>query len=269
MNEGRTERSGVTGLGRPAGSVVVVGAAQGIGQAVARRLAREPGVTRLVLADIRGDAVATLADELATTTGIEVEPVTVDVTSTASIDQLVTLAPDADRLAVVAGIFRASPSLEVGWDEFAQVTSVNLLGNFFVAQAFARCMVERGGGSIVAVASIASRMPRMRQAAYAASKAGMRQALRVLALETVPLGVRINFVSPGPTDTPMMRDLAADHDFGELSTGDLTVFRPRIPNGRVATPEDVADGVAFLLSDAAGHIALHDLHIDGGESLGL
>ncbi|MBX3029624.1 MAG: SDR family oxidoreductase [Chloroflexi bacterium] len=257
------------GSTRSAGTVVVVGAAQGIGQAVARRLAREPGTTRLVLADIRGDAVTILAAELATTTGIEVEPVTVDVTSVASIDGLVARAPDASRLAVVAGIFRASPSLEVGWDEFTQVTSVNLLGNFFVAQAFARCMVERGGGAIVAVASIASRLPRMRQAAYAASKAGMRQALRVLALETVPLGVRINFVSPGPTDTPMMRDLAADHDFAELSTGDLTVFRPRIPSGRVATPEDVADGVAFLLSDAAGHIALHDLYVDGGESLGL
>jgi 2,3-dihydro-2,3-dihydroxybenzoate dehydrogenase len=262
MKEGSVVGGGV-------GSAVVVGAAQGIGRSVAHRLAAEPGVRRLVLADIRTEAVTSLAQELSGSAGVDAVPVTVDVTSLDSIAELVARAPDADRVAVVAGIFRATPSLEVGWHEFDEVLRVNLLGAFFVAQAFARPMVARRRGSIVAVTSIAARMPRMRQAAYSASKAGVRQALRVLALETVPLGVRINFVSPGPTDTPMMRDLAADHDFAELSRGDLGAFRPRIPAARVATPEDIADSVTFLLSDAAGHIAMHDLHVDGGETLGL
>jgi 2,3-dihydro-2,3-dihydroxybenzoate dehydrogenase len=121
----------------------------------------------------------------------------------------------------------------------------------------------------VGIASIASRVPRMRQAAYSASKAGMRQALRVLAMESVPLGVRINAVSPGPTDSPMMRRLAADHaSVDDLAHGSSEVFRPRVPDGRVARPEQVAAATAWLLSPEAEHVAFHDLHVDGGESLG-
>ena len=110
----------------------------------------------------------------------------------------------------------------------------------------------------------------MRQAAYCASKAGMRQALRVLALETVPAGVRINFVSPGPTDSPMMRSLAADHSsVDDLAVGSPPAFRPRIPSGRVGRPSDIAAAVEFLLSPASEHVAMHDLYVDGGESLGI
>ena len=260
-----------TSTGQPTdrGTTVIVGAAQGIGAAVARRLAVAGEADRLVLADIRADATETLAAEIRSVAKIDVRTRVVDISSHEAILDLVEATPDARRVAIVAGIFRASPSLETTWPEFEAVLNVNLLGTFFVAQAFARQMIANGGGSIVAVCSIAARMPRMRQAAYSASKAGMRQALRVLAMETVPLGVRVNFVSPGPTDTPMMRDLVADHDFDDLARGSTNVFRPRIPSGRVATPEDVAQGVAFLLSDAAAHVAFHDLYIDGGESLGL
>jgi len=251
------------------GCTVVVGAAQGIGEAVARRLAVERPAERLVLADIKEGAVEDLAEELTAKTGCAVSAMGVDITSAASIRQLVDVAGDTRHLVTVAGIFRATPSLDVDWDEFASVLNVNLMGTYFVAQAFAAGMAARGGGSIVAVCSIAARMPRLRQAAYCASKAGMRQALRVLAMETVPLGVRVNFVSPGPTDTPMMRDLSADHGLADLAKGDTVAFRPRVPAGRVATPGDIAAGVAFLLSDDAAHIAMHDLYVDGGESLGV
>jgi 2,3-dihydro-2,3-dihydroxybenzoate dehydrogenase len=170
----------------------------------------------------------------------------------------------------VAGIFAASPASETTRDEFDRILAVNLVGDFLVAQAYAREMVRRGRGAIVGVTSIASRIPRMRQAAYAASKAGLRQALRVLAMETVPHGVRINTVSPGPTDTPMMRSLAADHaTVDDLAAGSPEAFRPRVPAGRVARPDQVAAAVAFLLSPDAEHIAFHDLYVDGGESLGV
>lgn len=251
------------------GTTVVVGAAQGIGAAVARRLAREPWTDRLVIADIRLDAVEALAAELRAD-GRRVDPYPVDVTDDASIAALVAQSREAERLAVVAGIFTASPVLDTTRDEFARILGVNLMGNFFAAQAYAREMVQRGHGSIVGVASIASRMPRMRQAAYGASKAGMRQALRVLAMEVVPQGVRVNTVSPGPTDTPMMRSLAADHaSVDDLATGSPDAFRPRVPDGRVARPEQVASAVAWLLSPDSEHVAFHDLHVDGGESLGI
>ncbi len=250
------------------GTTVVVGAAQGIGEAIARRLAREPWTERLVIADIRGELVEALAADLRAQ-GHTVDAFEVDVTDDASIAALVAASREAERVAVVAGIFMAAPSLETTRDDFARILGVNLVGNFLVAQAYAREMVPRGHGAIVGVASIASRIPRMRQAAYSASKAGLRQALRVLAMETVPLGVRINTVSPGPTDTPMMRTLAADHgSVDDLAVGSPEAFRPRVPDGRVARPEQVAAATAYLLSPDAEHVAFHDLHVDGGESLG-
>jgi 2,3-dihydro-2,3-dihydroxybenzoate dehydrogenase len=110
----------------------------------------------------------------------------------------------------------------------------------------------------------------MRQAAYCASKAGMRQGLRVLGMEVAADGVRINTVSPGATDTPMMRALAADHDsVDDLAHGTLEAMRPRIPSGRVARTADIAGAVAYLLGPEAEHIFLQDLVIDGGELLGM
>ncbi len=95
-------------------------------------------------------------------------------------------------------------------------------------------MVRRRSGSIVAIGSISGRFPRMGQIAYGAAKAGMRQALRILALETVPLGVRINLVSPGPTETEMMHKLMADHpDLENLAAGNLDSFRPAVPHAHV------------------------------------
>jgi 2,3-dihydro-2,3-dihydroxybenzoate dehydrogenase len=235
---------------------------------VARRLVREPWTEHLVLADIRQDMAMRLAAELATDAR-RVDARHVDIADPRSIEALVSGTRETERVALVAGIFRAVPSLETEWSDFESILGVNLIGTFFAAQAYAREMVQRRSGAIVAVASIAARMPRMRQAAYCASKAGMRQALRVLAMETVPLGVRINIVSPGPTDTPMMRDLARDHPVDDLAQGSPESLRPKIPDGRVAQPEQVAAAVSYLLSPDADHVAFHDLYVDGGESLGM
>jgi 2,3-dihydro-2,3-dihydroxybenzoate dehydrogenase len=110
----------------------------------------------------------------------------------------------------------------------------------------------------------------MRQAAYSASKAALRQALRVLAMEVADRGVRINTVSPGPTDTEMMRQLSGDHAaIDDLALGSLEAMRPRIPAGRVALSSEIAYAVTFLLSSASSHVQMADLVIDGGELLGM
>jgi len=252
-----------------AGTTVVVGAAQGIGAEVARRLARAAWTERIVLADIDGTAVDALVAELGRE-GIEVAGLRADITDPAAVEELVAASADAARVAIVAGTFTPAPALEVERDQFRRIVDVNLHGVFFVAQAYAREMVARDGGAIAGVASIAARMPRMRQAAYCASKAGMRQALRVLGMEVAGGGVRINTVSPGATDTPMMRTLASDHaSVDSLAHGSLEAMRPRIPNGRVATPRDVADALEYLLGPHSGHVVLQDLVVDGGELLGL
>jgi 2,3-dihydro-2,3-dihydroxybenzoate dehydrogenase len=251
-----------------AGTTVVVGAAQGIGEGIARRLAREPWTERLVVADTKLDGIRALADELGGEA--EVEPHEIDITDTAQVDELAAATAEAERVAIAAGIFAPAAALEVERDEFARIFSVNTHGVFFVAQAYARLMAGRGHGAIVGVASIAARMPRMRQASYCSSKAGMRQALRVLGMEVGPLGVRVNTVSPGPTDTPMMRTLAADHSsIDDLAQGSIDAMRPRIPHGRVARPEDVSAVVSFLLAPGSEHVMLEDVVVDGGELLGM
>jgi 2,3-dihydro-2,3-dihydroxybenzoate dehydrogenase len=251
------------------GTTVVVGAARGIGAAIAARLAAAPWTERIVLADLDADVVG-VAEEIQAA-GTPADSHVLDITDPASVDALLAAAPGTGRLAIVSGIFEPAPALEVSRQSFRAIAEVNFFGAFFLAQAFARSMVEAGGGAIVGVASIAARMPRMRQAAYCASKAGMRQSLRVLGMEVADQGVRINTVSPGATDTPMMRSLAGDHPDvgGDLARGSLEAMRPRIPDGRVATPADVADGVAFLLSPSASHLVLQDMVIDGGELLGM
>jgi 2,3-dihydro-2,3-dihydroxybenzoate dehydrogenase len=250
-------------------TAVVIGGGRGIGRAVVDVLAADITVSRLVIADIDGDLADAAAREVARD-GLETSGWATDLTDPASLQALVQASADADRVAITAGVFAAAPSLEASVEDFTRILGVNLVGCFHAAQLYAREMTDRGTGSIVAMASIAARMPRMRQAAYSASKAGLRQALRVLAMEVAGDGVRINTVSPGPTDTPMMRELASDHhSVNDLAQGSALALRPRIPIGRVATTEDVAAATHFLLSPASAHIVMHDLVVDGGELLGM
>jgi 2,3-dihydro-2,3-dihydroxybenzoate dehydrogenase len=251
------------------GTTVVVGAARGIGAGIAERLARASWTERIVLADIDGESADEVAAQIRST-GVSAEGRRVDVTAGDQVAALMQATADARRVAIVAGVFEPSPAIELTEQSFRRIVDVNLFGAFFVAQAYAKAMAENGGGSIVGVASIAARMPRMRQAAYCASKAGMRQALRVLGMEVAEHEVRINTVSPGATDTPMMRSLAGDHpSVDHLAEGSSEAMRPRIPDGRVATPADVAEAVAFLLSPQGSHVVLQDVVIDGGELLGM
>jgi 2,3-dihydro-2,3-dihydroxybenzoate dehydrogenase len=271
VSHSETSQAEAVGSESGAGSstTVVVGAARGIGARVGERLARAAWAERTVLADVEGAGVEDVAARIRSD-GLNAEARRVDVTSADQVAELIASTADARRVAIVAGVFEPSPALELSEASFRRIVDVNLFGAFFVAQGYARAMAANGGGAIVAVASIAARMPRMRQAAYCASKAGMRQALRVLGMELAEHGVRVNTVSPGATDTPMMRSLAGDHpSVHHLAHGSLDAMRPRIPDGRVATPADVAEAVAFLLSPQASHIVLEDLVVDGGELLGM
>ena len=251
------------------GTTVVVGAAQGIGAQIARRLAGEEWTSRLVLADLRLDGCRALASELAANE-LQAEALEVDVTDREQVAALVGASADAERLVIASGAFAPGAGTRgrarrVRADHRRQPDG-RLLRRAGLRAGDGR----RGSGAIVAVASIAARMPRMRQAAYCASKAGMRQGLRVLGMEVAPLGVRVNTVSPGATDTPMMRALAADHaNVDDLAHGSLEAMRPRIPGGRVARPEDVANVVSFLLAPSSEHILLQDVVVDGGELLGM
>src|SRR5690606_37889846 len=130
------------------------------------------------------------------------------------------------------------------------------------------------GGSIVVVSSNAAATPRVGMAAYCASKAAATAFTRALALQVAPHGVRVNLVSPGSTDTAMLRGLYTDADHplddaarAALLDGDAHVYRLGIPLRRIASADDIAAAVRFLASADARHITMHDLRVDGGATL--
>jgi 2,3-dihydro-2,3-dihydroxybenzoate dehydrogenase len=224
---------------------------------------------RLALADVDGDRLERLAREL----GGDVLARRLDVTEAAAVEAFVAdaeakLGP-IDRLAHVVGIQRFGAIAEFSEADFDAIFGVNVKGAFLVAKAVARRMLPRRRGSIVAIASTAARTPRVKQGAYCASKAAVAQMMCVLGLELGPHNIRVNCVSPGVTDTGMVQRLMATMTRTEVITrGDLDAFRVGVPLGRVARSEEIADVVAFLLSDRSSYLTMQDVVVDGGSALG-
>ncbi|RII14759.1 2,3-dihydro-2,3-dihydroxybenzoate dehydrogenase [Streptomyces sp. YIM 130001] len=250
---------------------LVTGAGRGIGEAVVNALV-ERGA-RVLATDLDPAGVAALAVKHPT----RVTARALDVTDADAVERLV---DEAERelgaldIAVsVAGVLRGGPVTELSDDDWSATFAVNADGVFHLSRAAARRMSERGHGSIVTVASNAAGVPRSGMAAYAASKAAAVMFTKCLGLEVAARGVRCNTVSPGSTLTEMQRGMWAESGVDEteaarrIVAGDPESYRTGIPLGRIAGPEDIADAVAFLVSDRARHITLHDLYVDGGATL--
>lgn len=153
-------------------------------------------------------------------------------------------------------------------DDWDTCMAVNAGGVRNLLDAVLEDLTERRAGSVVVISSNAGATPRSGLAAYAASKAAATSYARSLGLRVAPHGVRVNIVSPGSTDTPMLRGMwSGTDDRDRVLTGEPEAFRLGIPLGRIATPDDIAATVAFLASDAARHITMHDLRVDGGATL--
>ena len=246
-----------------AGVALVTGASGGIGSAVARVLVA------------RGSRVACLDLVLAEVDGAE--PYVVDVTDAAAVEAAVAavereLGP-VEHLVNAAGVITTGPLLDSDPDEVARVLAVNVQGVLNVTRSVGSRMARRGAGAVVTVSSNAASTPRLGIGAYAASKAAATMLTRCLALELAPHGVRCNVVSPGSTDTDMLRatfdPAEREQDaFDRVVAGSAADFRLGIPLGRVASADDVAQTIVFLLSDAARHVTMHDLRVDGGATLG-
>jgi len=250
---------------QPGGSTTVVtGAAGGIGRAVCRRLHADGH--RVVAVDRRPDDLDHRTAALAR--GLDVaDPEAVD----ALVAEVEATVGPIDGLVLAAGTLRSGPVRDTTVDDWTAVLHANATGTFVPARAVVPLLVERGRGAIVAVTSNAASTPRAGLGAYGASKAAAAALIRTLGLEVAGAGVRCNLVSPGSTETPMLAalapDLNRDDHAAALVAGDAERFRLGIPLGRVAEPDDVAAAIAFLLSDDARHITLHDLRVDGGATL--
>jgi 2-keto-3-deoxy-L-fuconate dehydrogenase len=232
---------------------LVTGAGSGIGEAVARGLHAEGA--EVVLADMAGNRVQALAAEL----GDRAQSRTLDVRD----EEAVAEAMDGfDVLANVAGIGSTTNAPETSLDVWENVFAVNARGTFLCCKHAIPGMIERGGGTIVNMGSVAGLVGIRNRAAYCASKGAVVAFTRALAIDHVGDGIRVNAVCPGTVDSPWVRRLV--DEVGES----LDALRARQPMGRLGTTDEVAQAVLYLASDAAAFVTGTALIIDGGLTAG-
>lgn len=170
----------------------------------------------------------------------------------------------------VAGILKMTSLLEATLEDWQSSIAVNLQAPIVLSQYVAQHLVQQRGGSIVTVSSNSARMARTQLGLYATTKAALSHFCRNLGLEVAPFNVRVNVVSPGSTLTQMQKQLWTDeHPPASIVDGDLVQFRTGIPLKRMAQAEDIAHAVVFLLSEQASQITMQEIVVDGGATLGV
>lgn len=238
---------------------LVTGAAQGIGYACAEALA-EAG-HRVILSDINADGVAEAADRLGAAAGLAC-----DMGNAAAVADLFDTVEAAhgpvSALVNNAGIALPGDFLSYDIDDFRRVLDINLVGVFLATQRAAKSMVAAGlSGAIVNMSSINAQVAIPAIPAYCASKGGVMQLTKSAAIALAPHGIRVNAVGPGSIDTAMMAGVNANPEA-------LKMALSRTPLGRVGTPREIGDVVAFLCSGKASYITGETIYVDGGR-LGL
>ena len=233
---------------------VVTGGSQGIGEACARRFAREGA--KVVIADIEDARGQALADEL------QALFVHCDVGDKAQVDTLVAQAMLShgriDVLVNNAGIFKAAEFLEITEADYDAVLRVNLKGSFLVGQAVAREMAKAGRGAIVNMSSVNAVLTIPTIATYNMSKGGINQLTRVMALSLADKGVRVNAVAPGTIATELAAKAVLTSEEAKAR------IMMRTPMRRLGEPWEVADVVAWLASAAASSVTGEIVVVDGG-----
>lgn len=236
--------------------VVVHGGNSGIGLAAARQLVRE-GAHCI----ITGRDEATLKSAESELPGLRAHVVELAIPD--SLDPVMEAVKSTygriDALLIASGVGKFQPIREVTPADWDFIHDVNLRGCFFAVQKALPLMRE--GGSIVLTGSVAASLGGVGGGAYAASKAGLRALTRSFAAELVSEGIRVNIMSPGPTDTPIF--MRGGGDEAEVDAA-RKMFAGLVPMKRLGTPDEIAKAMLFLASDDASFITAIDLSVDGG-----
>jgi NAD(P)-dependent dehydrogenase (short-subunit alcohol dehydrogenase family) len=237
---------------------LVTGASKGLGRAMAIGLARAGAALALCARDLEGlGATRAAVEEL----GVRAEVFSLDVLDAGSVRRAVTSALEAferiDILVNNAGVNVRKPALELSEEEWDRVVDTNLKGYFLVAREVGAHMVARGRGKVVNVSSIFGAVGMNNQLAYAASKGGVVQLTKVLAIEWARHGVNVNAIGPTYFETPLVAALRDDPER-------FRFINERTPMGRWGQPEELEGTLVYLASRASDFVTGQTVYVDGG-----
>ena len=246
---------------------VVTGGTSGIGEAVARRFAREGATVVITGRNISRGAEVAAAIESAGGVGHFVE---VDVRDAEHVQSMAAevgeLSNHVDILVNNAGIIDFGSVLDMSVDAWDNLMATNVRGVFLCSKFILPMMLDQGdgrGGSVINISSNLGSVGSAGVPAYCASKGAVSQLTRAMAVEHIRQGVRVNALCPGTTDTPLVRAQSVDRSPEEQAAADER-FRMRYPVGRIATADEIADAAVYLASDRSAFVVGAELMIDGG-----
>ncbi|HEX5192763.1 MAG TPA: glucose 1-dehydrogenase [Solirubrobacteraceae bacterium] len=241
----------------------MTGASSGIGEAIARTLAQDGAAIALLAAPTDSDDLERVRDDL-TALGAETIALAIDIGDTAAAETAVRDTIEAfgrlDFVVSNAGIVNYVDFLQETVDDLDRMLAVNVRGAYWLAVAASRAMTD--GGAIVFTASVSGWLGEELQVAYNTSKGAVLMAVRTLALELAPYGIRVNGIAPGYIRTRISEGRLPDAAYWAKA-------RSRIPLDRPGEPSEVASVVTFLLSDEASFVYGTIVPVDGGQSAGL
>ena len=238
---------------------IVTGAANGIGRAIALRLASEGA--RVVIADVNEEDAQGVAEEIDGETLVHKADVTRDGDVEALVGRAVSEWGGLDVMVNNAGVGVAGTAVTTTEEEYERVMDVCVRGTFLGMKHAIPAIKDAGGGSVINMSSVAALVGLVDRAVYSAAKGAIYSMTRASAIDHVGEGVRVNCIAPGTVDTPWVARITSGYDDPEEARANM---RARQPHGRLVTPEEIAAMAAYLASDESASVIGACMVVDGG-----